>query len=88
MPHDVDARINLSNLLLRAGDRTGALEQLDSALSFEPNSVDIRYRLAKVLLSVDRAVEANRHLRLILQRDATHEGALSLLAESPVSAQF
>jgi apolipoprotein N-acyltransferase len=65
----------LGKLLLRMGDRTGAIETLQAGLALAPDDADTRYVLAKALRLDGRQEEAREHLETLLAARLDHGGA-------------
>src|SRR6185369_2147766 len=56
----------LARVLIKAGDRTQALEELDAALRIDPAHPDILHALATLAFEMDQLDRANRAYRALL----------------------
>ncbi len=70
----------LGMLLIHDGKLDAALEHLKRALTYDPKSEKINFRLGYVLQRQGRLKEARRHFEVVAARNRLHEPALHALA--------
>lgn len=85
LPHVADSREalairgNLARALLRAGRLPEAITQLESVLTADPQSTEMRYHLAMALGMSGRETEAVAALETVLRIDPNHSAARAAL---------
>lgn len=75
-PNDVDALINLSNLLLQVGEYNEALDITKRLVVSHPEQLDFKMNLARLYVATNQPQEANLIYDNILKADADNIAAL------------
>lgn len=81
-PAGVDARLRLSEIRLRKGDRDGALGEVDAALLLNPADARGRAARGRILMSLGRHEEAVGEFRIAIKDVPDDAGVAILLARA------
>ena len=81
-PHQFAARLLLGQIYFRLGDADAATDQLESAALLQPENVEARTSLAKVLLTQKKFADAVELLEPLAQSSPNEADVFALLAQA------
>jgi predicted Zn-dependent protease len=81
-PHQFTARLLLGQICFRLGDADAAMDQLESAALLQPENVEAKTSLAKVLLTQKKFADVVELLEPLAEASARDADVFALLAQA------